>query len=108
MRSLLTAACVLIASASASAEQTCKVKAIRQKLAGEALLTFVKQCEFDALVACTNQTAKKPNSDLLMQSCVVKALGVAPRWCDPYECKTNSDCTGGGGCGRCWAGLCGQ
>jgi hypothetical protein len=105
---LIIRSCLLITSASASASLTCKSKAIQQKLVGDALLTFVKQCEFDALVACTNQTAKKPNSDLLMESCVVKALGVAPKWCDPYECKTNADCTGGAGCGCCWAGLCGQ
>jgi hypothetical protein len=105
---LIIGSCILITTASASSGQTCKPKAIQQKLAGDALLTFVKQCEFDALVACTNQTAKRPNSDLLMESCVVKAWGVASRWCEPYECKTNADCTGGAGCGRCWAGLCGQ
>ena len=105
---LIIGSCILIASASASADQTCKSKAIQQKLAGEALVTFVKQCEFDALVACANQTAKKPNGDVLMENCVVKALGVASRWCEPYECKTNADCSGGAGCGRCWAGLCGR
>jgi hypothetical protein len=105
---LIIGSCILIASASANADQTCKSKATQQKLAGEALLSFVKQCEFDVLVACTNQTAKKPNNDLLMENCVVKALGVASRWCEPYECKTNADCSGGAGCSRCWAGLCGQ
>jgi hypothetical protein len=105
---LITGSCMVFAAVSASADQTCKSRAIQQKLAGDALLSFVKQCEFDTLVACTNQTAKKPNSDLLMESCVVKALGVAPKWCDPYECKINADCTGGAGCGRFWAGLCGQ
>jgi hypothetical protein len=30
-----------------------------------------------------------------MNSCVVKALGVGSRWCVPYECKNNSDCSGG-------------
>jgi hypothetical protein len=69
MVTLLTGACVLIASASASADQTCKAKAIQQKVAWEALLNFVKQCEFEVLIACANQTAKKPNSDALMESC---------------------------------------
>jgi hypothetical protein len=105
---LITGSFILVAGASASADQTCKSKAIQQKLTGDALLNFVKQCEFDVLVACTNQTAKKPNSDLLMESCVVKALGVASRWCEPYECETNADCSGGAGCGHCWAGLCGR
>lgn len=41
------ALCTLISSASA-ADQTCKAKAIKQKLAGETLLNFVKQCETDA------------------------------------------------------------
>ena len=42
-----------------------------------------------------------------MNGCVAKALGVGPKWCVPYECKNNSDCTGGAGCSVCWAGLCG-
>ena len=50
MKSLAVAMalCTLISSASA-ADQTCKAKAIKQKLAGEALLNFVKQCEIDAM-----------------------------------------------------------
>ena len=54
------ALCTLISSASA-ADQTCKAKAIKQKLADEALLNFVKQCETDALMACANKTAGKPD-----------------------------------------------
>src|SRR3546814_12216154 len=54
------ALCTLISSASA-ADQTCKAKAIKQKLAGEALLNFVKQCETDALMACANKTAGRPD-----------------------------------------------
>ena len=63
MKSLAVAMvlCTLISSASA-ADQTCKAKAIKQKLAGEALLNFVKQCETDALMACANKTAGKPDS----------------------------------------------
>jgi hypothetical protein len=105
---LALALCGLVFSSGADAEQTCKAKAIRQKLTGEDLLNFVKQCESDALLACGNQTAKKPNSDILMDACVAKALGVGPRWCNPHYCKTSSDCTGGAGCAVCWAGLCGE
>ena len=101
------ALCTLISSASA-ADQTCKAKAIKQKLAGEALLNFVKQCETDALMACANKTAGKPDSDTLMDACVANALGVGPRWCEPHYCSTNADCTGGAGCKVCWAGLCGR
>jgi hypothetical protein len=100
--------CALVASNSASAVQTCKAKATQQKFTGEALLNFVKKCETEALLACGNQAAGKPDSDAFMDACVVKALGVGPRWCDPHYCKTNSDCTGGAGCGVCWAGLCGK
>ena len=83
MKSLAVAMalCTLISSASA-ADQTCKAKAIKQKLAGEALLNFVKQCETDAMVACANRTAGRPDSDTLMDACVANALGVGPRWCD--------------------------
>jgi len=41
--------CVLITSASAGAGRTCKATAMKQKLAGEALVNFVKQCETDKL-----------------------------------------------------------
>ena len=92
------ALCTLISSASA-ADQTCRAKAIRQKLAGEALVKFVKQCETDAMVACANKTAGKPDSDTLMDACVANALGLGPRWCEPHYCSTNADCTGGAGCG---------
>ena len=100
--------CALVASGSAGADPTCKTKAAQQKLAGEALVSFVKQCESDALMVCANLAAGKPDSDAFMDACAVKALGVGPRWCDPHYCKTNSDCTGGAGCGVCWAGLCGS
>jgi hypothetical protein len=97
--------CGLVISGTAAADQTCKAKATRQKLAGEALISFVKNCETDALMACANQTAGKPD---LMDTCVAKAVGAGPRWCEPHYCKVHSDCTGGTGCGVCWAGLCGQ
>ena len=103
----ILALCALVASGSAGADQTCKAKAIQQKLAGEALISFVKQCESDALMACADQTAGKPDSDL-MDTCVAKAVGAGPRWCEPHSCKDNSDCTGGAGCRVCWAGLCGK
>jgi hypothetical protein len=92
---LTLALCALVASGSAAAEQTCKAKATQQKLAGEALISFVKQCESDALMACTNQAAGKPDTDSFMDACVAKAVGAGPRWCVPHDCKENSDCRGG-------------
>jgi hypothetical protein len=97
---------ILVVSGNAGAVQTCKSKAIHQKLTGDALLNFAKQCELDVLAACANQTAGKPEEE--MNNCVVKALGVGPKWCVPYECKSNLDCTGGASCNVCWAGLCGK
>jgi hypothetical protein len=100
--------CGLVVGGTSAADQTCKAKATKQKLTGEALVSFVKQCETDALLACGNQAAGKPDSDAFMDDCVVKAVGVGPRWCHPHNCKTNSDCTGGAGCRVCWADLCGK
>jgi hypothetical protein len=100
--------CGLVISGTAARDQTCKAKATHQKLVGEALISFVKQCESDALVACANLTAGKPDSDALMDKCAAKEIGTGPRWCEPHYCKTSSDCTGGAGCGVCWAGLCGN
>jgi hypothetical protein len=100
--------CGLVIDGTSAADQTCKAKATKQKLTGEALVNFVKQCESDALMACANQTAGKPDNDLVMNACVAKAVGAGPRWCNPHYCKNNSDCTGGAGCGVCWAGLCGK
>jgi hypothetical protein len=105
---LTLAFCVLVASGSADADQSCKAKASQQKLTDEALLNFVKKCEFDALTACANLAAGKPYSDSVMDTCAAKAVGVGPRWCAPHYCKVNSDCTGGAGCNVCWAGLCGN
>jgi hypothetical protein len=100
--------CAVVVSGSAGvADQSCKAKAIQQKLAGEALLNFVKQCELDALIACADQTAGKPDGER-MDACAAKALGVGPKWCAPHECRNNSDCTGGAGCSVCWAGICGK
>jgi hypothetical protein len=103
--------CALVASSTASADQTCKAKAIDEKLAGEALVNFVKQCESDAYMACAEAAHKmlaEPANENAIHTCVAKAVGTGPMWCDPHYCKTNSDCTGGAGCNGCWAGLCGQ
>jgi hypothetical protein len=62
------ALCALAASGNADADQTCKAKAVQQKLTGAALLNFVKQCEFDALAACANLAAGKPDSDSFLSS----------------------------------------
>jgi hypothetical protein len=48
---------------SAGAAQTCKSKAIKQKLTGDALISFAKQCELDVLIACANQTAGKNDGE---------------------------------------------
>jgi hypothetical protein len=100
--------CALIPSGSVVANPTCTSKAIQQKLASEALINFVKQCESDALMVCGDLAAGKPDSEQFMDECVVKAMGMGPRRCNPHYCKTNSDCTGGAGCSVCWAGLCGK
>ena len=47
---------------------------MQQKLTGAALLNFVKQCEFDALAACANLAAGKPDSDSFMDVCTAKAM----------------------------------
>jgi hypothetical protein len=37
--------CVLVATGSAGADQSCKARAIKQKLAGKALANFLEQCD---------------------------------------------------------------
>ena len=44
--------CGVVISATAAADQTCKAKATGQKLAGEALISFVKKCEADVHMMC--------------------------------------------------------
>jgi hypothetical protein len=104
--------CGLVISGTAAADQTCKAKATRQKLAGDALISFVKNCETDAYIACAEQAVGKklagPASDHFIDKCVTKAMGTGPSWCVPHYCQDNSDCTGGPGCDACWAGLCGK
>ena len=104
--------CGLVTNETAAAHQTCKAKATQQKLAGKALFDFVKQCETDAYMECVKQADDKhlagPVADPFINTCVVKAIGTSPRWCVPHYCQNNSDCTGGDGCGVCWAGLCGK
>jgi hypothetical protein len=51
--------CGLVISGTAADDQTCKAKAARQKLAGEALISFVKNCESDAYMACAEQAVGK-------------------------------------------------
>jgi hypothetical protein len=43
--------CGLVIDGTAASDQTCKAKATRQTLSGEALLKFVKKCETEALLA---------------------------------------------------------
>jgi hypothetical protein len=104
--------CGLVIGETAAANLTCKAKATKQKLAGEALISFVKQCETDVHMACAEQAMGKmlegPASDRFIEKCVTKGTGTGPRWCVPHFCQDKSDCTGGTGCGVCWAGLCGK
>jgi hypothetical protein len=104
--------CGLVISGTSAANQTCKTRATKQKLDGKALISFVKQCETDAYMDCVQQADDKklvgPASDSFIDTCVVKALGTGPSWCAPHYCQADSDCTGGPGCGVCWAGLCGK
>ena len=104
--------CGPLISGIAVASQSCKSKATQQKLTGEALLSFVKQCETDAQMACADQAAGKmlsgSASDRFVDTCVAKAVGAGPTWCVPHHCLKDSDCTGGAGCGVCWAGICGN
>jgi hypothetical protein len=104
--------CCFIISGTVAADQTCKAKAIGQKLAGEGLISFVKKCETDVHMACAEQAMGKmlegPNSDRFIEKCVTKGVGTGPRWCVPHFCEDNSDCRGGAECAVCWAGLCGN
>ena len=50
------ALCGLVLSGSAGADQTCKAKANQQNLAGQDLVNFVQQCEFEVLKACQDST----------------------------------------------------
>jgi hypothetical protein len=73
--------CALVASSTASADQTCKAKAIDEKLAGEALVNFVKQCESDAYMACAEAAHKmlaEPANENAIHTCVAKAVGTGP------------------------------
>ena len=108
---LMFVLCGLVISITAAADQTCKAIAIKQRLADAALLSFVKQCEIHAQMACAAAAHKmlaEPASESFIHTCVAKAIGAGPRWCVPNHCRDNSDCTGGTGCDVCWAGLCGQ
>ena len=103
--------CGLVISRTTAANETCKAKATEQKLAETALFSFVKQCEADAHMACAEAAHKmlaEPAGDRFIHTCVAKAIGAGPRWCVPHYCRDNSDCTGGTGCGVCWAGRCAQ
>jgi hypothetical protein len=69
----------LVISETAAADQTCKAKATKQKLAGEALISFVKKCESDAYLTCAEQAVRKklagPASDSFIDKCATKAMG---------------------------------
>jgi len=108
---LIFVLCGLLISSTEAAGQACKAKATEQRLAGEALFTFVKRCEVDAQMACADAAHKmlaEPASGEFIHTCVTKVIGSGPRWCTPHHCRDNSDCTGGAGCDICWAGVCGQ
>ena len=68
--------CGLVISGTEAADQTCKAKATQQELVGEALLSFVKQCETDAYMACAEAAHKmlaEPGSDRFIHTCVAEA-----------------------------------
>ena len=97
---LMFVLCGLVIGSTAPAEQTCKAKATEQRLAGAALLSFVKQCEVHAQMACAEAAHKmlaEPASQEFIHTCVAKAIGAGPRWSVPNHCRDNSDCTGGTG-----------
>ena len=48
--------------------QTCKAKATKQKLTGEALVNFVKQCETDAYMDCVQQAEDRKLEPLVTAS----------------------------------------
>jgi hypothetical protein len=104
--------CSLVISGTSAADLTCKAIATWQRLAGEALFSFVKKCETDAYAACEEQALDKKLTGLALDSftheCVPKAMGMGPRWCVPHYCRDTSDCAGGAGCDVCWGGLCGN
>jgi hypothetical protein len=76
--------CGLAINGTAAADQTCRAKATRQKLARDALISFVKNCETDATMACAEQAVGKmlagPASDRFIDKCITKAMGTGPRW----------------------------
>jgi hypothetical protein len=80
--------CGLIINGIAAADQTCKAKATKQKLAGEALISFVKQCETDAYTTCAERAVQEklagPASDRFIDKCATKAVGAGPSWCVPH------------------------
>ena len=69
----------LVISGTAAADPTCKAKAIKQKLVGEALISFVKKCETDAYLACAERATREkltgPASDRFIDTCATKAMG---------------------------------
>jgi hypothetical protein len=70
--------CGLIISSTAAADQTCKQIAIEQRLAGAALLSFVKQCEVHAQMACAEAAHKmlaEPASESFIHTCLRKQSG---------------------------------
>src|SRR5215813_9737717 len=54
----------------AAADQTCKAKATEQRLAGEALFSFVKRCEVDAQMACMEAAHKGWPNQLVRNSSI--------------------------------------
>src|SRR5262249_11165579 len=69
---LMFVLCGLVISSTAAAEQTCKAKATEQRLAGAALLSFVKQCEVHAQMACAEAAHKmlaEPASESFIDTC---------------------------------------
>ena len=59
--------CSLVISGTSAADLTCKAIATWQRLAGEALFSFVKKCETDAYAACEEQALNKKLTGLALE-----------------------------------------
>ena len=68
-----------LALTGARADESCKAQANDKKLAGAALISFMRKCENDAKVACDAQVADKKLSgaakDSFTKKCVKDASG---------------------------------
>ena len=78
MKALIVTITLSLISGSAYAA-SCKVEADSKKLAGAAMISFMKKCETDASAACDKSAAEKKLSgaakDSFTKKCVNDAVG---------------------------------